>query len=64
MILRFYVQEHQKVQLAVVLILKCRRRRGHGLKSHLTYWQKQRFKPATPGLQGIGLSLHHGGFFV
>ena len=32
------------------------RRRGHGLKSHLTDWEKLGIKPATPGLQGIGFS--------
>ena len=30
----FYVQEHPKAQLAVVLILKRLRRRGRGLKSY------------------------------
>ena len=32
----FYVQELLKAQLAVVLVLKCLRRRGNGLKSHPT----------------------------
>ena len=42
---------------AVVLILKRLRRRGHGLKSHSTDWEKPGIKPATPGLQDIGLFL-------
>ena len=58
----FYVQELPKAQLAVVLILKRLRRRGNGLKSHPTDWEKLGIEPATPGLQDIGLSLHHGGF--
>ena len=37
----FYVQEHPKAQLAVVLVLKCLRRRGHGLKSHPTDWESR-----------------------
>ena len=32
------------------------RRRGNGLKSHLTDWEKPGIEPATPGLQDIGLS--------
>ena len=32
------------------------------LKSHPTDWEKPGIEPATPGLQDIGLSLHHGGF--
>ena len=32
------------------------RRRGHGLKSHPTDWEKTGIEPATPGLQDIGLS--------
>ena len=32
------------------------RRRGHGLKSHPTDWEKPGIEPATPGLQDIGLS--------
>ena len=53
----FYAQEHRKTQPAVVLILKRLRRRDHGLKSHLTDWEKPEIEPATPGLQDIGLSL-------
>ena len=34
----FYVQELQKAQPAVVLVLKRLRRRGNGLKSHPTDW--------------------------
>ena len=36
----FYVQELPKAQLAVVLVLKRLRRRGNGLKSHPTDWEK------------------------
>ena len=60
--LRFYVQELPKAQPAVVLVLKRLRRRGNGLKSHPTDWEKPRIEPATPGLQDIGLSLYYGGF--
>ena len=52
----FYVQEHPKAQLVVVLVLKRLRRRGNGLKSHPTDWEKPWIEPATPGLQDIGLS--------
>ena len=52
----FYVQEHPKAQPAVVLGLKRLRRRGNGLKSHPTDWEKPGNEPATPGLQDIGLS--------
>ena len=54
--LLFYVQEHPKAQPAVVLVLKRLRRRGSGLKSHPTDWEKPGIEPATPGLQDIGLS--------
>ena len=40
---------------AVVLILKRLRRWGHGLVSSKRLG-KVGFKPATPGLQGVGLS--------
>ena len=40
----------------MVLVLKHLRRRGHGLKSHSTDWEKSGIEPATPGLQDIGLS--------
>ena len=56
MVLWFYVQEHLKAQPAVVLVLKRLRRRGNGLKSHPTDWEKPGIEPATPGLQDIGLS--------
>ena len=56
MVLLFYVHEHPKAKQAVFLILKCLRRRGHGLKFHTTDWEKPGIKPATPGLQCIGLS--------
>ena len=42
------------VQPAVVLILKRLRRRGHGLKSHPTDWEKPGIETGPPGLQGIG----------
>ena len=32
------------------------RRRGNGLKSHPTDWEKPEIEPATPGLQDISLS--------
>ena len=54
--LLFYVQELPKAQPAVVLVLKRLRRRGNGLKSHPTDWEKPGIEPATPGLQDIGLS--------
>ena len=43
----FYVQEHRKAQSAVVLVLKRLRRRGNGLKSHPTDWEKPGIEPAT-----------------
>ena len=49
--LLFYVQEYPKAQPAVVLVLKRLRRRGNGLKSHPTEWEKPGIGPATPGLQ-------------
>ena len=52
----FCVQELPKAQPAVVLVLKRLRRRGNGLKSHPTDWEKPGIEPATPGLQDIGLS--------
>ena len=54
--LLFYVQEHPKAQLAVVLVLKHLRRRGNGLKSNPKDWEKPGIELATPGLQDIGLS--------
>ena len=45
----FYVQELPKAQPAVVLVLKRLRRRGNGLKSHPTDWEKPGIEPATPG---------------
>ena len=41
-VLLFSVQEHPKAQPAVALILKRLRRRGNGLKSHPTDWEKPR----------------------
>ena len=52
----FYVQELSKAQPAVVLVLKRLRRRGNGLKSYPTDWEKPAIEFATPGLQDIGLS--------
>ena len=52
----FFVQELPKAQPAVVLVLKRLRRRGNGLKSHPTDWEKRGIEPATPGFQDIGLS--------
>ena len=52
----FCVQELPKAQPAVVLVLKRLRRRGNGLKSHPTDWEKPGIEPATPGLHDIGLS--------
>ena len=52
----FCVQELPRAQPAVVLVLKRLRRRGNGLKSHPTDWEKPGIEPATPGLQDIGLS--------
>ena len=37
----------------MVLVLKRLRRRGNGLKSHPTDWEKPGIEPATPGLQDI-----------
>ena len=51
-----YVQELPRAQLAVGLVLKRLRRRGSGLKSHPTDWEKPGIEPAIPGLQDIGLS--------
>ena len=47
-ILLFYVQEHPESQPAVVLVLKRLRRRGNGLESHPTDWEKPDIEPATP----------------
>ena len=44
-----------EAQPAVVLVLKCLRRWGNGLKSYPTDWEKVGIEPATPGLQDIGL---------
>ena len=46
----FYVRELPKAQPAVVLVLKRLRRRGNGLKSHPTDWEKPGIEPATPAL--------------
>ena len=54
----FCVQELPKAQPAVVLVLKPLRRRGNGLKSHPTDWEKPGIEPATPGLQGTAL-IHY-----
>ena len=44
----FYDQELPKAQPAVVLVLKRLRRRGNGLNSHPTDWEKTGIEPATP----------------
>ena len=44
---------------AVVLISNRLSRRGHGLKSYQTDWEKPGIEPAIPGLQDIGLSPTH-----
>ena len=46
----FYVQELPKAQPAVVLVLKCLRRWGNGLKTHPTDWEK-------PGIELAGIIL-------
>ena len=48
-----------KAQLAVVLILKHLRKRGHGFKSHPTDWENPGIKPGAPGLQGICYRIHN-----
>ena len=50
MVCAVYVQEHPKAQPAVVLVLKRLRRRGHGLKSDLTDWERPGIESATPGI--------------
>ena len=40
------------------LVLKRLRRRGNGLKSHPTDWEKPGIEPATPGLQQFGPGLY------
>ena len=58
-----YVLKHLKAQLAVVLVLNCIRRRGHGLKSHPS---KSKSRESTWGLPGtrqlrqVTNPLHHG----
>ena len=44
----FYVQELQKAQPAVALVLKRFRRQGNGLKSHPTDCEMPVIEPATP----------------
>ena len=51
----FYVQEHPKAQPAVVLVLNCLRRQGHGLKSPQADWEKLGIEPTTLGLRDIHL---------
>ena len=55
MVCGFYVQEHPKAQQAVVLVLNCLRRQGHGLKSPQADWEKPGIEPTTPGLRDIHL---------
>ena len=45
-----------KLLFLLVLVLKRLRRRGNGLKSNPTDWEKPGIETATPGLQDIGLS--------
>ena len=52
----FYVQELPKAQLAVVLVLKRLRRRGNGLKSHPTDWEKPGIEPG--GLRKISFTMN------
>ena len=47
----FYVQELPKAQPTVDLVLTRLRRRGNGLKSYPTDWEKPGIQSATPGLQ-------------
>ena len=58
-----YVLEHQKAQPAVVLVLKCLKRRGHSLKSHLTNWESWESNLGLLGTRGVTYPLHHGGSF-
>ena len=51
MVLWFYVQEHLKAQLAVVLVLKRLKRRGNGLKSYPTDWEKRGIEPNAEKLR-------------
>ena len=55
MVCGFYVQEHLKAKLAVVLVLNCLRRQGHGLKSPQTDWEKPGIELTTPGIRDIHL---------
>ena len=54
-----FVQKLSKAQPAVVLVLKRLRRRGNGLKSHPTDWEKPGIEPAIPGFQDIGIYSDH-----
>ena len=56
-----YVHEQQRAHQAVVLVLKCIRRLGHGLNSHRTDLEKP-----EPSLRPLVYKtqvypLHHGG---
>ena len=51
MILWFYCPRAPEGSPSVVLALKPLRRRGHGLKSHPTDWERPGIEPGTPGLQ-------------
>ena len=57
MVLRFYVQELPKAQLAVVLVLKSLRRRGNSLNSHSTDWEKPGIKRQKKKKNFLWLSL-------
>ena len=58
MVLWFYVQEHPKAQQTVVLVLKCLRRRGNGLKSHPKDWEKPGIEPYVPPIFNIMRYIH------
>ena len=54
-----YVQELPKAQPTVVLVLKCLRRRGNGLKSHPIDWEKPGIEHATHTSQiSSGFQIH------
>ena len=43
----------RKAQPAVVLVLISLRRRGHGLKSHPTYWESRELNSGLLGTRGV-----------
>ena len=56
MVFRFYARELPKAQPAVVLVLKCLRRRDNSLKSHPTDLGESGNRTCDPWVQDIGLS--------